>query len=91
MNPQSWLDAFVQRNLVDLARMREYCEQGLAQAMVPERKKRPKPERIRGEVVSMDMRDRVLLAADNPVFQSGRFKLGARPNRSICLIEKEQG
>lgn len=91
MNPQSWLDAFVQRNLVDLARMREYCEQALAQAMVPERKKRPKPERIRGEVVSMDMRDRVLLAADNPVFRSGRFKLSARSNRSICLVEKETG
>ncbi|MBT2367155.1 hypothetical protein J7E88_18030 [Streptomyces sp. ISL-10] len=91
MNPQSWLDAFVQRNVVDLARMREYCEQGLAQAMVPERKKRPRPTSIQGAVVAMDMRDRVLLAAENPVFQSGRFRLVPRPNRSVCLVEKATG
>ncbi|WP_406126985.1 hypothetical protein [Streptomyces sp. NBC_00989] len=91
MNPQSWLDAFVERNAVDLARMREYCEQSLAVAMEAERKKRPVPEGVQGAVVAMEMRDRVLLAAANPVFGSGKFTLVEKPNRSVCLREKRTG
>jgi hypothetical protein len=91
MNPQSWLDAFVERNAVDLARMREYCEQSLAVAMEAERRKRPAPKKVQGTVVAMEMRDRVLLAADNPVFASGRFTLVEKPNRSVCLREKSTG
>ncbi len=91
MNPQSWLDAFVERNAVDLARMREYCELSLAVAMEAERKKRPAPEKVQGEVVAMEMRDRVLLASDNPVFASGNFTRVKKPNRSVCLREKRTG
>ncbi|MGW3101348.1 hypothetical protein [Streptomyces sp. NPDC001100] len=91
MNPQSWLDAFVERNAVDLARMREYCELSLAVAMKSERKKRPTPKKVEGSVVAMEMRDLVLLAADNPVFVSGNFTLVEKPNRSVCLREKLTG
>ncbi|MET8028737.1 hypothetical protein [Streptomyces avermitilis] len=91
MNPQLWLDAFVERNAVDLARMREYCEQSLAVAMEAERRKRPVPRKVQGAVVAMDMRDRVLLSADNPVFESGNFTLVGKPNRSVCLREKRTG
>ncbi|MEW2081109.1 hypothetical protein [Streptomyces sp. NPDC005283] len=91
MNPQSWLNAFVERNAVDLARMREYCEQSLADAMEAERKKRPAPKQVQGPVVAMEMRDRVLLAAENPVFTSGNFTLVEKSNRSVCLREKRTG
>ncbi|MFJ2261402.1 hypothetical protein ACIOKD_24205 [Streptomyces sp. NPDC087844] len=91
MNPQLWLDAFMERNAVDLARMRDYCEQSLAVAMEAERKKRPTPKKVQGTVVAMEMRDRVLLAADNPVFGSGKFTLVEKSNRSVCLREKRTG
>ncbi|HET9379450.1 MAG TPA: hypothetical protein VFP69_01290, partial [Streptomyces sp.] len=91
MNPQSWLDAFVQRNLLDLARVRGYVEMSLATTMTTERKKRPRPGRIEGGVVAMDVRDLTLLAASNPLFESGTFKLRPRPNRGVRLVEKSTG
>ncbi|OWA08246.1 hypothetical protein B9W62_18410 [Streptomyces sp. CS113] len=91
MNPQSWLDAFVGRNEVDLARMRGYLEDSLAAAAVLERKKRPHPRRVEGAVISMDVRDRVLLAAATPVFESGNFQLRPGPNRSVGLEERASG
>jgi hypothetical protein len=91
MNPQPWLDAFVGRNEVDLARMRGYLEDSLAAAAVLERKKRPHPRRVEGAVISMDVRDRVLLAAANPVFESGKFELRPGPNRSVGLQERASG
>ncbi|MFD7463990.1 MULTISPECIES: hypothetical protein [Streptomyces] len=91
MNPQSWLDAFVGRNVVDLARVRGYLEDSLAAAAVPERKKRPHPRRVEGAVISMDVRDRVLLAAATPVFESGNFHLRPGPNRSVGLEERASG
>lgn len=91
MNPQSWLDAFIERNEVDLARMRGYLEDSLAAAAVLERKKRPHPRRVEGAVISMDVRDRVLLAAANPVFASGEFELCPGPNRSVGLRERASG
>ncbi|WP_309056213.1 hypothetical protein [Streptomyces sp.] len=91
MNPQPWLDAFVKRNEVDLARMRGYLEDSLAGAAVLERKKRPHPRRVEGAVISMEVRDRVLLAASNPVFESGKFELSPGPNRSVRLRERSSG
>ncbi|MFI1466204.1 hypothetical protein [Streptomyces wuyuanensis] len=91
MNPQSWLDAFVERNQVDLARMRGYWEHSLAHAAHTERKKRPRPERIEGAVLSMDVRDRALLAATNPTFGAGKLVLKPGPNRSVGLIERSSG
>ncbi|MGW3448359.1 hypothetical protein [Streptomyces sp. NPDC001076] len=91
MNPQSWLDAFVERNQVDLARMRGYLEDSLAGAAVLERKKRPHPKRVEGAVISMDVRDRVLLSAANPAFASGKFELRPGPNRSVGLLERSSG
>ncbi|MEU7737786.1 hypothetical protein AB0B51_32755 [Streptomyces griseus] len=91
MNPQSWLDAFIARNQVDLAHMRGYLEDSLATAAVAERKKRPRPRRVEGAVISMDVRDRVLLAAANPVFDSGKFVLRPGPNRSVGLEERSSG
>jgi hypothetical protein len=91
MNPQSWLDAFVERNQVDLARMRGYLEDSLAGAAVLERKKRPHPKRVEGAVISMDVRDRVLLSAANPAFASGKFELRPGPNRSVRLAERSSG
>lgn len=91
MNPQSWLDAFVERNQVDLARMRGYLEDSLAGAAVLERKKRPHPKRVEGAVISMDVRDRVLLSAANPAFASGKFELRPGPNRSVGLAERSSG
>lgn len=91
MNPQSWLAAFVQRNVEDLARMRGYVELSLANAMKAERDKRPRPEMTRGEVLAMEVRDRVLLSADNPVFASGKFAFRKRPLRAVRLVERATG
>ncbi|MFB0627609.1 hypothetical protein [Streptomyces sp. AB3(2024)] len=91
MNPQSWLDAFVRRNLKDLARVRGYAELSLATAMETERRRRPHPRKVEGSVVATNVRDLILLSADNPLFESGNFELKPRANRAVRLIEKATG
>ncbi|MFF0725168.1 hypothetical protein [Streptomyces sp. NPDC004134] len=91
MNPQMWSDAFVERNAVDLAQLREVLEDSLANASNLERKKRPHPQPMQGAVISMDVRDRVLLSVGNPAAASGRFRFHAGPNRSVQVQERSSG
>ncbi|MFF2861442.1 hypothetical protein ACFVSX_16280 [Streptomyces rubiginosohelvolus] len=91
MDPQSWLDAFVRRNLKDLARVRGYAELSLATAMKTERQRRPHPRKVEGAVIATNVRDLILLSAENPLFASGNFELKPRPNRAVRLIEKATG
>src|SRR5258708_22362662 len=91
MDPQEWLGAFVQRNRMDLARLRGYLENAGAVVMPGERKRRPRPKPVEGVLVGMEIRDLVLISAKNPVFESGRFHMRRRQNLGILLGEKATG
>lgn len=91
MEPQSWLDVFVRRNLAEFARFRNYVEAALAATIADERKKRPRPEHIPGEVLGMGVRDRILLQVGNPAFLSGGLIPFAKPNRGVGLRERATG
>ncbi|WP_380280468.1 hypothetical protein [Kitasatospora purpeofusca] len=89
MNPQSWLDAYVERNLVALGRARTVAEDVLAEAMITERSKRPEPDAVAGSVVGMDFRDRFLLAASS--MDGLSLSVRAVHNRGVRLVERGSG
>ncbi|WP_405960999.1 hypothetical protein OG235_31775 [Streptomyces sp. NBC_00024] len=92
MNPQPWLDDYVQRNQVTLARLREYTEEALAEVVAIERTVCPKPGPLPGEVVGMNVRNRVgLRAAESADFCAGTLIVRQVRNRGVRLIERGTG
>jgi hypothetical protein len=92
MNPQPWLDTFVQRNQVALARLREYTEEVLAEVVAIERSVCPAPGPLPGEVVGMNVRNRVGLRAARSVdFSAGTLGIRQVRNRGVRLTERSTG
>jgi hypothetical protein len=91
IEPQDWLDGFTLRNLADLARFRGYIDKALAYAIEKQRKLHPRPRRIPGEALAMDVRNVVHRLADNPEFRSGNFSVERARNLGIRLTESSSG
>ncbi|GAA2476738.1 hypothetical protein GCM10010406_11140 [Streptomyces thermolineatus] len=92
MNPQLWLGELVQRNQPSLARLRAYTEDALAEVIEIERGVCPQPASLPGEVIGMNVRNRVGLRAIESVdFCSGTLILKQVRNRGIRLIERGTG
>ncbi|MCD9593277.1 hypothetical protein [Streptomyces sp. 8ZJF_21] len=92
MNPRPWLDGYVQRNQVALARLREYTEDALAEVVAVERLVCPQPRRLPGEVIGMNVRNRVGLRATESVdFSAGTLSVRQVRNRGVRLLERGTG
>ncbi|MGI8590847.1 MAG: hypothetical protein ACR2M5_07650 [Nakamurella sp.] len=75
MKPQSWLEAFSQRHLVQLSQFRGYLDDAVAAEYRHQRSDFPDRKTPPGEVLGMGVRDRAIRAAENHVFQRGALQV----------------
>lgn len=89
MNPHAWLEWFVLTHQVQLAQVRGYLDDAVAEVLKEDRRRfeRKCPP---GEVLAMGVRDRTIETARNAAFSSGALRLVERGNRGLLLLDRDR-